>query len=110
MKSAIALSQHNAVESTTPQMEEDLADLLMGVNTPRESALEDAVVCDASESSASTKASQHDITLDVSPDVPSLQSALQEIDRLQLDVAGMEAIVSAVKGVQYLALRLVRDI
>lgn len=99
MKSAVAVAQYGTVERTTPQLEEGFADLMMGITTPRGSAIVDEGLDDGTDSSVVSEELKEELPQGAPENASGLQSTLDEITRLQVDVSGMEAIVSAVKGV-----------
>lgn len=99
MKSAVAVAQHGTLDATTPQLEEGFADLMIGITTPRESAIVDEGLSDTSESSIASGQQKEELVQGAPETASGLHSTLKDIGRLQVDIAGMEAIISAVKGV-----------
>lgn len=98
MKSAVAVAQHSALDATTPQLQDGLADLMIGIATPRGSTIADEGMSDTTESSVASGKQKEKLVQGPPETAAELQSALADISRLQVDVAGMEAIISVVKG------------
>ena len=82
---------------TTPEEEGSFADLIMGNTTPRESGIGDGGMSEDSESSEAPAQPKQELEQDPLS-AAGLENRLQVLERLQNDVAGMEAIVSAVQG------------
>eukprot|EP00892_Ulva_mutabilis_P004750 jgi/Ulvmu1/2647/UM014_0099.1 len=98
MNNAVALAQHQAMHGATPEQEDSLADLIMANTTPRDSVTMD-VGSDSEGDTVDHQPQTHDDAEQSITRSPSyLQSKIQQIDRLQTDIAGMEAIISAVQG------------